>query len=172
MKIVENSAAVLVMEHRPLFGPIIVAALFVVVLCVSLLLVASGNGNLMMLGLFLMVVGCGTTGLLFFALSKRVRLRLDRGAGLVTLTITGRRKTTEQSLRLSDLDHTEVDTMRAMSAHSDNLGGTTSSESHGVVLIFGPQAATQRLVVTPVYTSGGGAKRNVAAINAWLGVKT
>jgi len=169
MKIIENTPSLLLLEHRPRVGPILMALLFVVVLVVSVGLIATGVGNLMWLGLFLLVIGDGTFALLFLALSKRVRLRLDRGAGLVTLTIAGRRKTTEQSLRLADMLRAEVDTMISTSNNDDMVSSTT--ESYGVALVFGPDAPKQRLIASPVYTSGGGARRDVAAINAWLGVQ-
>jgi hypothetical protein len=151
MKVKTETPDLLVLEDRPLFASLLLAAFFLADAAAVIALALQGDWagvGMLGLGLPLLVLAA-------FFFVRRTIVFLDRPGNRVTIRTATLRRQTEDTLPLDRVTGAEVQVGR---------GSGTPTRRAALVLAGGGMRE-----LTQVYSSGGGASRAVAAINRWLG---
>lgn len=151
MKVRVETADHLVLEERPVLLAVVlsVALLGVVALAIGRAQAADWGGA----GMF--TLGSVVVMVAIVAFIRRTIAEFDRPAQRVTIRATTLLRTTRREFPLTEIAGAEVQTSRS------GKGGP----AHRPALRLRPAGA---VAITPVYTSGRGAGRAVAAIERWL----
>lgn len=161
MKVTHGEPAMLVIESRPWLLGILLGGFILVFVGAGLGAFAAGEG---LGGLMLGVMGGGLGFLAFWAFVRRVQVILDRGRGTVTLRERSMTGMTETVMPLTDGARAFL-----QRGSSGGKGGPTWRPVLHLPGASADSTGPRDLPLMQSYTNGGGPRRAVSAINAWLG---
>jgi hypothetical protein len=154
MKTTRNTPDQLILENTPWVIAICLVIFILIFVAVGLVMLADGDWGPAMAFFF---VGGGAGVAALFAFVRRTQLILDRPRNLIELRRKSLYNQTVQTFELIHLKNAVVESMRSNEAITYRAT---------LVISGGMQAGHHP--ITLVYSSGTGADRAVAAINAWL----
>jgi hypothetical protein len=155
MKIVRNTPEQLILRSIPLVIAIMLSAFLLAVIAFGLNALFAGDRSGAFWGLIALPLFLGLFLVIFV---RRDEVILDRSRNLLELRHSTFRGRTRVQHELRHLERARLE------SHESHKNGKT----YRIALILNGGMDEGIHPVTPVYTSGNGAKRGVEAINTWL----